>query len=552
MPVKEVTVFKDGHAFVLHEGPMPTDDAGNIVLDYLPVPVIGTFWAYADDKVAKLDGVVAAKRVVSVERTALTVAEMIEGNVGAKVRITEHGGQPYNATIAAVPARSTEEFEATSPPGAPPTLPVKANVVLLAVDGGTKAVLLNRIQEVTFAGDFQPRVASPEFRNVMTLKLDWKRKPAKTANVGMAYVQRGIRWIPNYRVDIDGKGNATLSLQATLVNELTDLDNVTAHLVIGVPTFAFKDTPDPISMRETVARLSSVMQPTNQTAFAFSNAIMAQTARYEPRRRAAAEPSGPTMDLGSDVAAGDKTEDLYVFTVSNITLKKGERMTVPISTVTVPYKDVFILDLPFGPPPEAQANVNDQQQAELARLFQAPKVMHVLRLANTADVPLTTAPAMIVRDGRVMAQGMIQYTAAGASCDLTMTTAVDVGVKATDIETGRVAGARKWHGHSYDRTDLAGSIHLTNHRDETIAVEVRRSVLGFVDSASHDGEINQLGRHESGWSTVGWSRPVWWHWYNWPSWWRHVNSVGQVSWTFDLKADESIELAYTWHYFWRW
>ena len=25
MPVKEITIFKDGHAFVLHEGEMPTD-----------------------------------------------------------------------------------------------------------------------------------------------------------------------------------------------------------------------------------------------------------------------------------------------------------------------------------------------------------------------------------------------------------------------------------------------------------------------------------------------------------------------------------------------
>ena len=30
MPVKEITVFKDGHAFVLHEGTLPTDAAGNV------------------------------------------------------------------------------------------------------------------------------------------------------------------------------------------------------------------------------------------------------------------------------------------------------------------------------------------------------------------------------------------------------------------------------------------------------------------------------------------------------------------------------------------
>ena len=38
MPVRELTIFKDGHAFVLHEGNMPTDESGNVVLDYLPAP----------------------------------------------------------------------------------------------------------------------------------------------------------------------------------------------------------------------------------------------------------------------------------------------------------------------------------------------------------------------------------------------------------------------------------------------------------------------------------------------------------------------------------
>ena len=75
MPVKEVTVFKDGYAFVLHEGKMPTDAAGNVLMDYLPTPVIGTFWPYSADKNVKLTMVTAGRRTVSVERTALTLRE---------------------------------------------------------------------------------------------------------------------------------------------------------------------------------------------------------------------------------------------------------------------------------------------------------------------------------------------------------------------------------------------------------------------------------------------------------------------------------------------
>src|SRR5262245_22929139 len=63
MPVKEVTVFKDGHAYVVHEGAMPTDN-GNVLLDLLPNPVLGTFWPYSMDKNATLHSVTAGRRRV--------------------------------------------------------------------------------------------------------------------------------------------------------------------------------------------------------------------------------------------------------------------------------------------------------------------------------------------------------------------------------------------------------------------------------------------------------------------------------------------------------
>src|SRR2546430_9693060 len=89
MPVKEITIFKDGHAFLLHSGKMPTDAAGNVLLDALPQPVLGTFWPYSADKNVKLTSVTASIRKVKVDRTALSLRELIEANPGASVQITE-------------------------------------------------------------------------------------------------------------------------------------------------------------------------------------------------------------------------------------------------------------------------------------------------------------------------------------------------------------------------------------------------------------------------------------------------------------------------------
>jgi hypothetical protein len=549
MPVKEVTVFKDGHAFVLHEGRMPTDAGGNVVLDYLPTPIIGTFWSYSADTNAKLTGVVSGRRIVSFDKTALNIPELIRANVGARVRIAEAGLGAYECVIYGIPTRSSQELSRTSPPSSPLALPEPGNIVLLKFEGGIKAVPIDRIQEITFLEEPRPMLAHEEFRNIMTLKLDWGRKePAKTVNVGMVYVQRGIRWIPNYRIDIDGEGQAVVKLQATIINELADIEDVKTHLVIGVPKFAFEETPDPISLQQTVAQLSSHFRRDSQTAYAFSNMIMSQAAA--PVRYVEAPQNTEAIDLGPDVAESAKNEDLYVFTLEHVTLKKGQRMVVPVAEYKLKYRDVFVLDLPFGPPPEVRQRFNNEQTAQLARLYNAPKVMHKIRLVNDAECPLTTAPALILRQGRVIGQGMMTYTAVGASSDLELTVAVDIAVERQEVETERIPNAAQWDGNTYARSNLTGTISLTNHRSQAVNLEIRRSVMGNIDSASHDGKIEHLGWQEGGWMTTD-DYPFWWGWYNWPYWWYRFNAIGRVSWQLKLGPNEKIELEYKYHYFWR-
>ena len=225
-------------------------------------------------------------------------------------------------------------------------------------------------------------------------------------------------------------------------------------------------------------------------------------------------------------------------------------MVVPVAEYKLEYQDVFVLDLPFGPPPEVRHRFNNEQQAKLAQLYHAPRVIHKIRLCNSAKCPLTTAPALILRQGRVIAQGMMTYTAVGASSDLELTTAVDIAVEKLDEETDREPDATKWDGYTYARSNLTGTIHLTNRRTETVYLEIRRSVLGNIDSATHEGSIEHLGRHEGEWMASD-SLPFWWHWYNWPNWWYHFNAVGRVTWKCELKSGKSIELEYKWHYFWR-
>jgi hypothetical protein len=555
LPVREVTVFKDGHAFVLHSGKMPTDAAGNVLMDYLPAPVIGTFWPYSAQKDAKLSAVTASPRKVLVERTALNLRELIEANVGADVYVTEHTtSNRYRAVIASVPMQSGEELEAISPPNSGQKLPVKGSVVLLKLpEGGTKVVNVDRIADITFVEGHKGKVAQEEFRNLLTLKLDWADgKPRKEAEVGLVYLQRGLRWIPSYKVTIDGNGNAVVKLEATLINELADLEDVTTHLVIGVPTFAFKETVDPMSLQQAVAQLSQYFRQDAQTQYAFSNAMMSQSARMgDYRSNETPAGAGRTMDLGPEVASSGKTEDLFMFDVKHVTLKKGQRMVVPVAEFTLKYRDVYALDIPFTPPSEVWRNFNNSQQAEMAKLFAAPKVMHKIRLTNSSQYPLTTAPALILRGDRPLAQGLMTYTSAGADSDLDLTTAVDVRVKKSDNELNRTPNAATWQGDQYGRIDLAGKITLTSFAKQAIEVEVVRNVLGNVTEAGQEGATEMVNVFEDPSFTSGGPYPYWWGWYNWLGWWHHFNGIGRITWKVKLEPSKPVELDYMWNYYWR-
>jgi len=540
MPVQEVTIFKDGHAYVLHEGKMPTNDQGNVILDYLPKPIIGTFWPFSSQPQAKLTSVVAGKTNFEVHRNASTIAELIKANPGSKVLIRDVNNQSYEATILSVPNPTATQ---TGHAG-------QNSIVMLQTSSGVKVIPLNRINELTFIDTYNSDILQENTRAVMTLKLDWAQQQIqKNARVGMVYVQRGIRWIPSYRFELDGEGKALVKLQATLVNELTDLHDVKAHLVVGVPTFAFKDTPDPISLQQTFAQLSNAFPSLNQTTRAFSNAIMSQAKSRMSEYSGNHGMNTGLPELSPEMTGSQKNEDLFIFTVDHITLKKGECMVIPVTEFTLEYTDVFTLDLPFAPPREVRQNFNNRQQAELAQLFNAPKVMHKIRFTNNSDFPITTAPALIFCKDRIVAQGMTKYTAKGASCDLKLTNAVDLKIESKDEVTDTHPNAETWRGDTYNRINLSGNVNITNYSQKPVTLEVKRSLFGKIDESDHDGTITHLGPNENTWST-DW-HPCWWGWYNWPWWWYHFNQYGQIKWTVDIQPNQTTDLNYQWHYYWR-
>ena len=519
MPIREITVFKDGHALVLHEGEMPVNDAGHVVVDGLPVPVMGSFWPYAAEPGSTLTGVVAGHQNVRVERDAASIADLLTANKGAQVTLALKSRDSCTGTL----------------------LSLNGSLALIKTLEGLRPIPLDAIDSLTLRDKSETRLSEDVSRAALTLRLDWAAKPPKAARVGMMYLQKGIRWIPSYRIEIDGKGQAKVQLKATLINELADLDNVDAHLVVGVPSFAFKDTPDPISLQRAIMELSRYFQADSQTAYAMGNAIMSQNYRAsETRAPAAPAPEAPIGD-GS-------AEDVFVFPVKKLSLKKGECLVLPVAEFKIEYKDVYAVEIPMTPPREAQAGFSGRPTSELERLYQAPKAMHKIRLMNKTATPITTAPALILQSGRILAQGMTTYTSPGGSSDVEVTAALDLSVRKTESEKERVPNALTWQGNRYQQISLDGKLCLTNYRAVPVEIEVSRVVLGEVATPSHAGTVEKVNLMED---PKGAERTPYYGWYASYWWWNQLNPVSRISWKVTVEPGKSTDLLYSWKYYWQ-
>jgi hypothetical protein len=555
LPITEVSVFKDGHAFVMHEGLVKVDENGEVQMEYLPRAVLGTFWIASMDAKAKVQSVTSGTRVITQSKTALGVSDLIEANIGKRIRVRDtSSNQVYEGVILAVPQQDTEELSRTSVPGSAPQLPLKGQILMLKVAEGIKVLPLASasLQEITFLDEPVRTLEREGFRNVMTVRLG-KEYAGKSVRLAMAYVQLGVRWIPSYHIDIDGKGKAKVTLHGTVINELNDFNDARVHLVVGVPSFMFKDVVDPMSMQETIAQLGAAFSGNTSSQMSnFSNsAIMSQ--QVMPRMSEYRSDMGrapETIDLGPEVKGANSNEDLFIFSVEHMSLKKGQRMVLGVASYELAYDDIYKLDLNFAPPKEAMRNLNNEQQIEMAKLMSGPKVKHMIRIKNTATQPITTAPAVIAKEGRVMGQGLATYTAVGGQCDIELTVAIDISASRSDTETGRTSNAIKINGNDFDKVDLAGKITLVNRKKQALEVEVTRSVLGKVGKAGQDGAITQLGPQD--WGEVVTNLPQWWNWYSWPWWWYSTNSMGTIRWNVKIEPGQTAELNYEWSYYWRW
>jgi hypothetical protein len=519
------------------------------------------------DKNAEVDFVKAGFVETKEERPCLTFDEIIQANIGKRATIVEQPKDadaiPYEGVLLGIlqhESKQEVETSKTSPArydewgryiSNQQTQEIKeeeiksfASFVMVQTDFGAHLIKRENIRSITIADTTATIYTETKKVREISMYLVSQGEPLNgETEVGMIYLQKGIRWIPDYRIQLLDNGKANVSLQGTIVNDLADMENIDLRLVVGVPSFIMKDSLSPLALREIELHLSSYFAPPASSSVGarldLSNVIMSQAAA--PAMRGETPSEG-----GPDIPSEGQQEDLFLYHKPGVTLKKGERAVVELLKVTVPYEDIYTWDIPPIPPMEMWRQVNQDQQRQMLNALTGAKAMHKIRLTNTGDAPLTTGPATIFKDGTPLGQQFLTYTSVKNKVDVPVTIATDLNTKKEEVEVDRKPNIRI-SGDDYTKVLLHGKLTVTNFKDRPVHIYVTRKTIGTVTSATENGKIVLSNVAED--ISTGEISP--WYWWSLPWWVYAANSISEITWEATISEGKSATFEYDWYYYYR-
>ena len=463
---RSVAVFKNGLGFFMREGDVKLRD-GWCVAEQIPPAAFGTLAIYAIDEkkvvdmvgsgpgeVVEFDGRDAPKDT-DAKKTRLEASKNLRVQLHYKQK-----GQDRTAAgrlISVGPEYVVLESDSSS--------------FAVPVEGISKLQVLElplRIHVASEAKDEKPDAKKAE--------KPAKDDAAKAVPLGMAYLRKGITWVPEYTLKIIDEDNAELTLRGTVINEAEDLVHTDVHLVVGVPHFVHTEYMAPIAVGQVIRTIGTAVSAPSQvrSQMLANSAIVFNGNNEAPRAGQPAvveTPVGGDGDVGGAMKnlpqmGGAAATDYTVYTKKDITLRRGEKAIVTLFTKKIKYSHIYRWS-----PPEAMS--------------------HSLVLHNGTDTAWTTGPCLALSAERPLSEDLLKYTPKGAVGELPVTAAINVAHGKSERET-----ARKTKDYSpardvnYDLVTLEGKVQLRNYEKRTVEIVISNPIPGKPIVADSKGAIS--------------------------------------------------------------
>jgi len=294
----------------------------------------------------------------------------------------------------------------------------------------------------------------------------------------MAYLRKGITWVPEYTLKVLDDTTAELVLRGTLVNEAEDLVHCDVNLVVGVPHFAHTEFLAPIAVGQimrTIAAASPSQVPSQVMTQIANRSALYSNDEVQRHLAGPGVVERPAGDAGGNLEAalgnlpqlgGAAATDFTVYGVKDLTLRRGEKAVVTLFRKKITYGHIY-------------------------RWSIGGDMEHYLVLHNNTGTAWTTGPCLALSNGSPLSEDLLKYTPKGAKGEFPVTTAVNVAKTSGETEADRKLKAHSPSSNVYfDLVTLDGTVTVRNYEKRSVTVVITAPIEGKPLTADGDGKIS--------------------------------------------------------------
>ena len=443
--VTSLTVFKNGLGFFLRQGKVTLRE-GWCVSEALPPAAFGTLaiFSHGQNETVDIVGTGPGEVVDFDDKDA-------PQDLASK--------QARLETCKFLKLQITYRQEGTDRTAAGQLVSVAPEYVVLQADGSSFAVPLDGIRKL--------QVLEKPLR--IHIATDGG-KVAGEATLGMAYLRKGVTWIPEYTLKLLDDDTAELTLRGTLVNEAEDLVHCNVNFVVGVPHFLHTEYLAPAAVGQVIRTIGAAVAPQEVTSQIMNRAAVARDVRAgQPDVIEQPVPTGgrDLKDAAGNLPQweGTGSSDFTVYTRKDLTVRQGEKAIVTLFVKRIKYGHIYR----WSPPNE---------------------IGHFLVLHNDTDTPWTTGPCLATSDGNALSEDLLKYVPKAGKGELPVTTAINLAHDQKETEVDRKLKAYQPSPDFFlDLVTLGGELRLHNYGKTPAELVVDLQLQGKPLTGSDDAAI---------------------------------------------------------------
>lgn len=467
LPVRTVTIFKNGNALIEKAGKVPVTK-GSWSTTHLPDALFGTFWIDADND----DLLSVYSHQDSVEEKVLTNdnVDLLKANIGKPVRLWLSN---YSQSPAEEVSGTIEKIEGIITRNQ--SYPIDLTRVYLKTKdgnwitfGGYQVTKMEFLEKPAFGSDSKTVSKKP----VETLQVNFKSQKS-AQDIRMGYLCNQLGWVPVYNLTLSEKGKSKLALRAEVSNNAEDIDNAELRLAVGVPNFSYANGFDWLVRFGINPGLYS--QDDEQMKISY-NTGSAQGLKFG-RLRSYGDFAGPA-DSGAEVA-GEQVEDYFYYTIKPGPFPKNSRYQYPIFETAVEPTHFYESRLPDAGPNSILAYRNYQtNRTEASKNL----VFHFVEFPNPIQMPFTTGLANIFSNsgGKTypISQDLLPYTPPSAKCKVKIAQSPEIKVTHGEGDVERKENVLPFFSGRYDEIKVEGQVCVVNYKNEPLTLKIKRNIEG--------------------------------------------------------------------------